>query len=137
MTAAKLTLRSLATRAGDVPLGRPRQTSGGAVQTAPLVLVDLDTEEGVTGCGYVFVYAALALAPMVALLRALGEIISCGLGIIGPARAADEARELAAPGFGAIKVTPRAPRTPSSSASPAGSRSAPISSPSSPRTSWP
>jgi len=73
--ASGLTLRSLRARPVNVPLKRPLQTSGGAVETAPLVLIDLETNEGVSGCSYVFVYAAMALRPVVALLDALGEIL--------------------------------------------------------------
>lgn len=164
-----LTIRGIRARAVDVPMPRPLATSGGTVGTAPLVLIDLHTEEGVTGCAYVFCYTPLALAPvsrLVASLEALlkGDAVaplaiteklqrrfrllgpqgltgiamagidmaawdalararelplvrllggeprpipaynSCGLGIIGEARAAGEARELVAPGFRAIKV---------------------------------
>ena len=38
----------------------PLQTSGGAVGSAPLVLIDLETEEGVTGRSYIFAYTPLA-----------------------------------------------------------------------------
>jgi L-alanine-DL-glutamate epimerase-like enolase superfamily enzyme len=66
--AAGLTIRSLRARPVNVPLKRPLQTSGGAVQTAPLVLIDLQTDEGLMGCSYVFVYAPMALGPVVSLL---------------------------------------------------------------------
>ncbi len=170
MTAqAKLTIRNLRARPVNVPMARPLQTSGGSVATAPLILIDIETEEGVTGCSYVFCYTPLALGPVTQLLVSLGAAIkgdpvaplvvqeklqkifrllgpqgltgiamagidmalwdalakanglplvrllggepqpipaynSCGLGIIGPERAASEAQELAAPGFKAIKV---------------------------------
>ena len=163
------TISGLRARAVEVPIARPLATSGGSVSIAPLVLIDLETKQGIVGRAYVFYYASFALAPLVALIEALGEMIvgdeaapldieaklqqrfrllgaqgfagialsgidmaawdifakaadqplvralgaaprpipaynSNGLGIIGPDRAAKEAAELAAPGFGAIKV---------------------------------
>jgi mandelate racemase len=165
----KLTLRELRVRAVQAPMKRPLQTSGGTVRVAPLALIDLITEEGVTGRTYLFCYTPLALKPVVQLLQNLSEFLkgdavapleldaklqrtfrllgasgftgmamagidmaawdalaraqglplarllggepkpvpaynSCGLGIIGAARAGDEAVELIAPGFSAVKV---------------------------------
>jgi mandelate racemase len=166
---AQLTLRELRVRAVQAPLRLPLQTSGGTVRVAPLALIDLITEEGVTGHAYLFCYTPLALKPVVQLLQNLSEFLkgdavapldidqklqrtfrllgahgltaiamagidmaawdaqsraagvplvrllggtprsvptynSCGLGIIGAARAAAEAVELVAPGFRAVKV---------------------------------
>jgi mandelate racemase len=67
----RLTIRGLRVRAVDVPLALPLQTSGGSVGIAPLVLIDLLTEEGVTGCAYVFCYTPLALKPVAQLLANL------------------------------------------------------------------
>ncbi len=148
---------------------RPLMTGGGEVGTAAMVLVDLLTEEGITGSSYLFCPTPLVLEPVARLLSNLAPLIegeplapasierklqkifrllgpqgltamatagidmaawdalakacglplarllggaprevpaynSCGLGIIGAERAAEEAQELAAPGFGAIKV---------------------------------
>jgi mandelate racemase len=167
--APSLTIRGLHVRPVNVPMARPLVTSGGTVASAPLVLVDLQTEEGVVGRAYVFCYTALALAPTARLLKALevlvkGEAVaplalaqklggafrllgpqglvgmamagldmaawdalahaagwplarllgseprpvpaynSCGLGIIGAERAAEEAIELLEPGFRAVKL---------------------------------
>ena len=165
----RLTVRDLRVRAVRVPMRLPLQTSGGTVGVAPLALIDLLTDEGVTGSTYLFCYTPLALQPVVqtlanlvpliagqpvapldldrqlrrqfrllgdkgvvgmalagidmaawdALARAQGLPLvrllgseprpiraynSCGLGLIGPERAATEAQQLAAPGFSAIKV---------------------------------
>ncbi len=70
------TIRGLRARAVDVPMPRPLATAGGAVSSAPLVLVDLETDAGVTGSAYVFVYSGFALAPLVSLLDELGGIIA-------------------------------------------------------------
>jgi mandelate racemase len=69
----RLTLRELRVRAVQAPLKRPLQTSGGTVRVAPLALIDLITEEGVTGRTYLFCYTPLALKPVVQLLLNLSE----------------------------------------------------------------
>jgi mandelate racemase len=75
-TGAELTIHGLRARPVDIPMRRPLQTGAGTVRTAPLVLVDLQTTEGVIGCSYVFVYTSLALGPVVQLLTSLGEAIA-------------------------------------------------------------
>ena len=165
----QLTVRGLEVRAVDVPMSRPLKTGGGEVGSAAMVLVDLLTDEGVTGSSYVFCPTPVVLGPVAKLLSNLAPLIegdplapmamegklqktfrllgpqgltamatagidmaawdalakacelplarllggeprgvpaynSCGLGLIGAERAAQEALELAAPGFGAIKV---------------------------------
>lgn len=71
----KLTLRELRVRAAHVPLRLPLQTSGGTVRIAPLALIDLATEEGVTGRTYLFCYTPLALKPVVQLLENLSVFL--------------------------------------------------------------
>lgn len=66
-----LTVRALRARAVDVPLARPLQTASGEMPTAPLVLLDLTTEEGVEGHAYLLCYTPSALTPVRALLAAL------------------------------------------------------------------
>ena len=165
----QLTVRGLDVRAVDVPMRRPLKTGSGEVGTAAMVLVDLLTEEGITGSSYLFCPTPLVLEPVVKLLSNLAPLIegdpfapvaiegklqktfrllgpqgltamatagidmaawdalakacrmplarllggepsgvpaynSCGLGVIGAERAAEEALELIAPGFGAVKV---------------------------------
>jgi len=165
----QLTVRGLGVRAVDVPMGRPLMTGGGEVGSAAMVLIDLLTEEGLTGSCYVFCPTPVVLEPVAKLLSNLAPLIegdpvapvdierklqkgfrllgpqgltamatagiemaawdalakacglplarllggeprkvpaynSCGLGLIGAERAAEEALELVAPGFGAVKV---------------------------------
>jgi L-alanine-DL-glutamate epimerase and related enzymes of enolase superfamily len=71
----KLTIRELRARAVNVPMPRPLQTSGGMVGTAPLVLIDLLTEEGITGCSYVFCYTPLVLKPVAQLITGLETLV--------------------------------------------------------------
>lgn len=69
-------IRSLRTRAVLVPLQRPVTTSNGVIASAPLVLVDIDTELGITGRSYVFCYTPLAMKPIAQLIDNLGEVIA-------------------------------------------------------------
>ena len=58
-----------------VPMNMPLQTSSGAVASAPLVLVDCETEEGVRGHAYVFAISPAALEPLVELIRAMSDLL--------------------------------------------------------------
>jgi mandelate racemase len=69
----RLTIRSLRTASVSVPMKLPLGTSAATVRTAPLLLLDLETEEGVTGRTYLFCYMALG-SDLIA--RALHEILS-------------------------------------------------------------
>lgn len=51
----------------------PLATGSGTVSTAPLVLIDLETEEGITGSSYVFCYTPPALLPVARLILELEE----------------------------------------------------------------
>jgi mandelate racemase len=64
MTHPRLIVRRLRTRAVRVPMRRPLGTSAARMQQAPFVLVDLETEEGVTGRAHAFCYLEDA-APMI------------------------------------------------------------------------
>ncbi len=66
-----LVISGLQVRAVNVPMQLPLQTSGGTVSVAPLVLIDLQTKEGVVGRAYLFCYTTLALKPVVELLANL------------------------------------------------------------------
>jgi mandelate racemase len=75
MQALRLTVREVRVRPVVVPVDPPLETAGATIPTAPLVLVDVLTEEGVTGRGYVFCYTPAALHPTARLVRNLGELI--------------------------------------------------------------
>jgi mandelate racemase len=62
-------------RAVNVPLEFPVLTSVGVVDTAPLVLIDLETNGGVTGRSYVFTFTPLALTATLEMIRAIGKAI--------------------------------------------------------------
>jgi mandelate racemase len=54
------TISSIEIRAVNAPLKRPVRTAVGEVPSAPLVLIDLRTTEGVQGRAYIFAYTAAA-----------------------------------------------------------------------------
>jgi len=72
----KLIIRKIRARAVNVPLSKPHPTAGGTVTSAPLVLIDLETAEGVIGRTYLFCYTAFALAPVVQLVESLGALVA-------------------------------------------------------------
>jgi hypothetical protein len=49
LTTPALTIRSLRTTAVDIPMARPLGTSARTMRTAPFLLIDLETHEGITG----------------------------------------------------------------------------------------
>ena len=67
----KLTIRGLKARAVDAPLANPIRTAVGEVPSAPLVLLDISTEEGVTGRSYLFAYTPVTLRSLVSLIKDL------------------------------------------------------------------
>jgi mandelate racemase len=70
--AAHLTVRSLRAVGVEVPMTFVLGTSRTTVTKAPLLLIDLETEEGVTGRSYLFCYLPAA-APAIG--RILGEVL--------------------------------------------------------------
>ncbi|HET9016346.1 MAG TPA: enolase C-terminal domain-like protein [Thermomicrobiaceae bacterium] len=71
--AAEPRVAGLQVRAVDVPLTRPIETAVGAVRSAPFVLIDLRTTEGITGSAYVFAYTTSVLGPLARLVANLEE----------------------------------------------------------------
>lgn len=69
------TIQGLRARPVIVPMARPLRTGGGSVSAAPLVLIDVETDAGIAGRAYIFTYGAFALAPVVAMLESLAEMI--------------------------------------------------------------
>lgn len=76
MTDEAPTIRTLRGRAVKVPLERPMKTAVGEIPAAPLVLVDIETEEGVTGRAYIFAYTPLMLRPLVAAVEELAPLLT-------------------------------------------------------------
>lgn len=68
-------IHSFQVRAVDVPLSIPLVTSGGAIHTAPLVLLDVRTDAGISGSSYVFAFQRRALAPLATLISNLEDLL--------------------------------------------------------------
>lgn len=67
----RLSVRDFRLRGVHVPMRLPLVTRGGTIEIAPLALIDLLTEEGVTGSAYLFCYTPLALKPVLQTLANL------------------------------------------------------------------
>lgn len=169
MSAPALTVRAIRTTAVEVPMKHVLGTSQAAVRAAPLLLVDLETEEGITGRAWLFCYVVAAAAAIASLMAEVERVVkgeavspaalaaklqkrftligvqgvvrmamsgfdvacwdalaiaagqplarflggaprpiraynSNGLGLMAPAKLADEAEELLEGGFGALKL---------------------------------
>ena len=68
-------VRGLRATPVNVPLARPHPTAGGLVESAPLALLDLETDQGLVGRSYVFCYTPIALRPIAELIEALQPLI--------------------------------------------------------------
>jgi mandelate racemase len=76
--AVPLSLRGIRARPLDLPLRKPVETASTTLRTAPLVLVDISTEEGVVGCSYVSIYTPVALGPLARLIENLEPLLVGG-----------------------------------------------------------
>jgi mandelate racemase len=56
-------------------MARPLGTSAQVMRTAPLLLIDLDTEEGVTGHAYLFCYMPMAPGLIAAVLGDIEDAV--------------------------------------------------------------
>src|SRR6266852_1068862 len=66
-------IRSVKARAIVVPLKRPVKNAFGIIEAAPLVLIDVATDQGITGRSYIFAYTRLTLKPLVQLIEEIGR----------------------------------------------------------------
>ena len=66
-------IRSITARAVDAPISRPVKNAFGVIRSAPLVLIDVLTDQGLTGHSYIFAYTRLTLKPLVRLIEDLGR----------------------------------------------------------------
>lgn len=70
------TITGLKSRAVIAPLKRPVRTAVGTLPSAPLVLIDVETDQEVTGRAYVFGYTPATLKAIVAFLSELEESLT-------------------------------------------------------------
>ena len=68
-------IREITARTVGAPLEPPIRTASGHVTQAPLVLIDLATDQGVVGRAYLFGYHPFTLKPLRELVQQLGEMI--------------------------------------------------------------
>src|ERR1700704_904493 len=73
MTATTPAIRSVKARAVIAPISRPVKNAFGVIRSAPLVLIDVATDQGITGHAYIFAYSRLTLAPLVRLIADIGS----------------------------------------------------------------
>jgi mandelate racemase len=73
MSATTPAIRGVKARAVIAPISRPVKNAFGVIEAAPLVLIDVATDQGITGRSYIFAYAKLTLAPLVHLIEEIGR----------------------------------------------------------------
>src|SRR3954470_20670339 len=66
-------IRSVKARAVVAPISRPVKNAFGVIDAAPMVLIDVDTDQGVTGRAYIFAYARMTVKPLVHLIEEIGR----------------------------------------------------------------
>lgn len=71
-----LTIRSIDCTAISVPLAHPVRTANGYITHAPLILIDLVTQEGIVGHAYLFAYTPLVLKPLASLLENIATLVT-------------------------------------------------------------
>ncbi len=75
MKPEKLRISSLAARPVMVPIRRPLAASTGAITGAPMLLLDLRTNAGITGRAYLWAPGLHHLPPIAKLVEAMGEML--------------------------------------------------------------
>ena len=70
-----LTIRAIRSVAVDVPMRYPLGTSAATLRSAPLLLIDLETEQGITGHAYLFCYVSAAAQAMAAMLEEVARTV--------------------------------------------------------------
>src|SRR6202795_1065252 len=73
MSATTPAIRSVRARAVIAPISRPVKNAFGVIEAAPLVLIDVETDQGVTGRSYIFAYTPLTLKPLLHLIEEIGR----------------------------------------------------------------
>jgi len=75
VNAPRLTVRGIRARGVEVPMKLPLGTSAATLRSAPLLLVDVETEEGVTGRSYLFCYLPAAAGAIAAMLEEVARTV--------------------------------------------------------------
>lgn len=75
MINSDITIIRLSARAVNAPLAIPIQTAVGTVGSAPLVLIDIETNAGITGHAWIFAYTQLCLKPLLEMVKNLAGFV--------------------------------------------------------------
>ena len=75
MKAPLLTIRAVRSIGVEVPMTYALGTSRGVITKAPLLLLDLETEEGVTGRSYLWCYFAAAMPAIAKILEEVARVV--------------------------------------------------------------
>lgn len=70
-----LVISDIRARAVIAPLQRPIRTASGSIEASPLVLLDVATEQGITGRSYLFAYTPVVLRPLLALAEQFAPLL--------------------------------------------------------------
>ena len=73
MSQSVAAIRGVRARSVEVPLKRPLKNAFGVFDSGPLVLIDVETDQGVTGRTYIFAYSKLTLKPLAYLIEEIGR----------------------------------------------------------------
>src|SRR3569833_3165791 len=73
MTKTIPAITGVAARAVVTPMKRPLRNAFGVIDSGPLVLIDVTTDQGVTGRAYLFAYTRLTLKPLVLMIEEIGR----------------------------------------------------------------
>lgn len=73
MSKSTPTITSVKARAVVTPMARPVKNAFGVIDVAPLLLIDVATEQGITGRSYLFAYSKLTLKAFVHLVEEVGR----------------------------------------------------------------
>src|SRR5215470_8644073 len=74
-TPPPLTLRAVRCVGVEVPMTYALGTSRGTITKAPLLLIDLETEEGVTGRSYLWCYFSAAIPAIAKILEEVARVV--------------------------------------------------------------
>src|ERR1700740_1935927 len=66
-------IKSGKARAVVTPMSRPVKNAFGVIDVAPLLLIDVATDQGITGRSYLFAYSKLTLKAFVHLVEEIGR----------------------------------------------------------------
>jgi mandelate racemase len=66
-------IRGVKARAIIAPIARPVKNAFGVIEAAPMVLIDVETDSGITGHAYIFAYTKLTLKALTHLVEEIGR----------------------------------------------------------------